>query len=157
MHIVFCDNHLLVVSKPAGISTQPHTIPSSVENSTFDKASAPGLQQAKPMSKQPMCKHMGDADSCKDGDDGAVKSGVFNRTWYKTVLPKEQWIYEYGLLNQWGNFAFALQKFSESIEAFEQLLLKQNVPKEICMDAIRKIQQAKKMMVDLNRFGLPSF
>ena len=24
MKIVFCDNHLLVVSKPAGLSTQPH-------------------------------------------------------------------------------------------------------------------------------------
>jgi glycosyltransferase involved in cell wall biosynthesis len=74
-----------------------------------------------------------------------------------SLLPKEQWIYEYGLLNQWGNFAFALQKFPESIEAFESLLLKQNVPKGICMDAIRKIQQAKKIMADLNRFGLPSF
>src|ERR1700722_3479334 len=26
MHIVFCDNHLLVVFKPAGISTQPHSV-----------------------------------------------------------------------------------------------------------------------------------
>ncbi len=75
----------------------------------------------------------------------------------KTVLPKEQWIYEYGLLNQWGNFAFALQKFSESIEAFERLLLKQNVPREIRMNAIRKIQQGKKLIADLNRFELPSF
>ena len=57
-------------------------IPSSVENFIFDKASASGLQQAEPMSKQPMCKHMGDADSCKNGDAGAVKSEVFNRTWY---------------------------------------------------------------------------
>jgi TolA-binding protein len=67
-------------------------IPSSVENFTFDKASAPGLQQVKPMSKQPMCKHMGDADSCKDGDAGAVKSEVFNRTWYTSnsfALPEE--------------------------------------------------------------------
>ena len=61
-------------------------IPSSVENFIFDKASASGLQQAEPMSKQPMCKHMGDADSCKDGDAGAVKSEVFNRTWYKLFI-----------------------------------------------------------------------
>ena len=53
-------------------------IPKSVENFTFDKASAPGLQQTKSVSKQPMCEHMGDADSCKDGDAGAVKNEVFN-------------------------------------------------------------------------------
>ncbi len=58
-------------------------IPKSVEIFTFDKASDPGLQQAEPVSKQPMCKHMGDADSCKDGDDGAVKSEDFNRFRYK--------------------------------------------------------------------------
>ncbi len=62
-------------------------IPSSVGTLTFDKASAPGLQEAKPMSKQPMCKHMGDADSCKDGDAGAVKSGGSNRTWYTLATP----------------------------------------------------------------------
>ena len=61
-------------------------IPSSGENFIFDKASAPGLQQAEPMSKQPMCKHMGDADSCKDGDAGAVKSEVFTRTGYSSTL-----------------------------------------------------------------------
>ena len=65
------------------LPTPFEVIPSSVENSIFDKASAPGLQQTEPMSKQPMCKHMGDADSCKDGDAGAVKSEVFNRTRYK--------------------------------------------------------------------------
>ena len=61
---------------------EPTVIPSLVENFTSDKASAPGLQQAKPVSKQLMCKHMGDADSCKDGDAGAVKSKVVNRTGY---------------------------------------------------------------------------
>jgi hypothetical protein len=60
-------------------------ISSSVENFPSDKASAPGLQQAKPVSKQPMCEHMGDADSCKDGDAGAVKSEVGNRTGYISV------------------------------------------------------------------------
>ena len=61
-------------------------IPSSIENFISDKASAPGLQQAEPMSKQPMCKHMGDPDSCKDGDAGAVKSEVFNRTGYSIAI-----------------------------------------------------------------------
>ncbi len=61
-------------------------IPNSVQNFTFDKASAPDLQQAKPMSKQAMCKHMGDADSCKDGDARAVKSEVLNRVWYNSEL-----------------------------------------------------------------------
>ena len=76
--VVVCGtNHSHYVLSPE------HIIPSSVENFPFDKARAPGLQQAKPVSKQPMCNHMGDADSCKDGDAGAVKSEVFNRTRYK--------------------------------------------------------------------------
>ena len=60
-------------------------IQESVENFIFDKASAPGLQQTKSVSKQPMCEHMGDADSCKDGDAGAVKSEVFNRFLYNSI------------------------------------------------------------------------
>ena len=60
-------------------------IPKPAENFTFDNASATDLQQAKLVSKQPMCKHMGDADSCKDGDAGAVKSEVFSRFRYKRV------------------------------------------------------------------------
>ena len=48
------------------------------------------------MSKQPMRGHMGDADSCKDGDAGAVKSEVFNRFRYKEcaqLKPEiDQWI-----------------------------------------------------------------
>ena len=61
------------------------SIPRAVENVIFDKASAPGLQQAKLVSKQPMCSHMGDADSCKDGDAGAVKNNVFNRSRYISI------------------------------------------------------------------------
>ena len=57
-------------------------IPNSVAKVSFDKAGAPGLQQAQPASKQPMCKHMGDADGCKDGDAGAVKTDLFNRVRY---------------------------------------------------------------------------
>ena len=68
-------------------NTHPN-IPCAVENVTFDKASAPGLQQAKPVSSPPMCLHMGDADSCKDGDAGSVKSNVFNRARYK--IQKEE-------------------------------------------------------------------
>ena len=82
-----------------------YPIPSSVENFIFDKANAPDLQQAEPMSKQPMC--MGDADGCKDGDAGTVKSEVFNRTWYK-----------------WGEFAFHnLQGYSASYYQKEQAVL----------------------------------
>src|SRR4029079_3907928 len=64
-------------------------IQKSVEKATFNKAGAPDLQQAKPVSKQPMCKYMGDGDSCEGGDAGAVKSGFFNRFLYtlrKTLL-----------------------------------------------------------------------
>lgn len=75
----------------------------------------------------------------------------------KEVLPQEFWIYEYGLLDQWGNSAFAIQKFSESIEAFETLLSKQNIPEEIRANAKRKIVTAKRIIQDLERHGLPSF
>ena len=65
------------LSKPRFLSKffafRGFTYPSAVENVTFDKASAPGLQQAKPMSSPLMCKHMGDTDSCKDGDAGSAK------------------------------------------------------------------------------------
>ena len=78
-------------------------IPRSVENVTFDKASAPGLQQAKLMSKQLMCKHMGDADSCKDGDAGAVTSDVFNRSRYEQIAARSE-----------GSFALA-KKLCEKV------------------------------------------
>ena len=63
-------------------------IPKLVKNSTFDKASAPDLQEARPVSKQLMCQHMGDADTCKDGDAGAVKSEVVNQLRYKHARRK---------------------------------------------------------------------
>ena len=37
MEIIFCDNHILVVSKPAGLSTQPHV---GSNDSLLDKAKA---------------------------------------------------------------------------------------------------------------------
>ena len=73
--------HALPYEKMQGINSKFVTecgIPESVEKFTFGKVSAPGLQQAQPVSKQPMCKHMGDADSCEDGDAGVVKSALFN-------------------------------------------------------------------------------
>ena len=74
----------------ATLHIQRYLKPRSVENFTFDKVSASGLQQAKPVSKQPMCKHMGDADSCKDGDAGAVQSEVFNRSRFKPQMLIEE-------------------------------------------------------------------
>jgi hypothetical protein len=53
-----------------------------VENFIFDKACAPALQQAQPVRKQAMCKHMADARGCKEGDASAVKSEVFNQFRY---------------------------------------------------------------------------
>ena len=37
MEIIFCDNHILVVSKQAGVSTQPHE---GLSDSLLDKAKA---------------------------------------------------------------------------------------------------------------------
>lgn len=70
---------------------------------------------------------------------------------------QELWIYEYGLLDQWGNAAFALQKFSEAIEAFEILLSEQNIPDEIRMNARRKIFKATQIILNLEKHGLPCF
>ena len=40
MEIIFCDNHVLIVSKPAGISTQPHGRAGGESDNLLDKAKA---------------------------------------------------------------------------------------------------------------------
>ncbi len=62
--IIYCDNHLLIVIKPAGMSTQPHDgedIHRVIQKFEFGKDSAQNLSQAKPMPKQRLCKHRCDA------------------------------------------------------------------------------------------------
>ncbi len=75
----------------------------------------------------------------------------------KEIAQQERWIYDYGLLDRWGNYAFALQKFSESIEVFEILLSKPNLPDAIRMNAKQKILIARNTIRDLERHGLKSF
>jgi hypothetical protein len=43
------------------------------------------LQQAQPLSKQGMCKHMADAESCKDEDADAANGQILNPSVY--ILP----------------------------------------------------------------------
>ena len=75
----------------------------------------------------------------------------------KEIAQQERWIYDYALLDRWGNYAFALQKFSESIEVFENLLSKQNIPDDIRMNARKKILISRNTIRDLENHGLKSF
>ncbi len=75
----------------------------------------------------------------------------------KEITQQERWVYDYGLLDRWGSHAFALQKFSESIEVFENLLSKQNIPDDIRMNARKKILISRNTIRDLERHGLKSF
>lgn len=57
-------------------------IPNVMQNLTFDKASAPDLQQAKPARKQAMFKNMADGRGCKGGDAGEVQSQILHHVRY---------------------------------------------------------------------------
>ncbi len=49
----------------------------------------------------------------------------------RDLMPIEQWIYEYGLLFEAAKNAYEIGKYEEAKTAYEKLLLKQNLPKEI--------------------------
>lgn len=54
------------------------------QKSALGNDGAADLQQAMPVPKQGMCKHMSDAGGCKDEDDGAAQNRFLNRVRYKT-------------------------------------------------------------------------
>jgi glycosyltransferase involved in cell wall biosynthesis len=47
------------------------------------------------------------------------------------IVYVETWIYSYGLLFEYANSCFELQKYKESATAYKQLLLKSDLPKEL--------------------------
>jgi hypothetical protein len=53
-----------------------------IQNLVSGNVGASDLQQAQPLSKQGMCKHMPDAESCKDEDADVANGQILNQDVY---------------------------------------------------------------------------
>ncbi len=66
------------------------------------------------------------------------------------LIPVEHWIYEYGLLFEYANCAFALGKYEEAQDAYQSLLSKTNVPSDIQEKAKENLRASKWKLIEIN-------